>query len=71
MNNAKHVALNDISKETTVLIDTDVDPFKGKYHILNRGIIELGYYSKNKTNSNKSKTIKQKLHKDFTRSTEI
>ena len=44
-NNAYRQAIKDISKTSTVLINTDVDPFKGSYSRLNRNIVDRGYTS--------------------------
>lgn len=44
-NNAYRQAMKDISKTSTVLINTDVDPFKGSYSRLNRNIVDRGYTS--------------------------
>ena len=44
-NNAYRQALHDISKIDKVLINTDIDPFKGRYSELNRKIVDRGYNS--------------------------
>lgn len=42
---AYHQAMKDISKTNMVLINTDVDPFKGSYSRLNKDLVKRGYLS--------------------------
>ena len=39
---AYHQAMKDISKTDKVLVNTDIDPFKGSYFKLNRNIVGRG-----------------------------
>jgi hypothetical protein len=44
-NNAYHQAIKDISKTNMVLVNTDIDPFKGSYSRLNKDLVKRGYLS--------------------------
>lgn len=43
--NAYRQAIKDISKTNLVLINTDIDPFKGSYSRLNKAIVKRGSLS--------------------------
>lgn len=46
--NAYRQAIKDISKTNIVLINTDIDPFKGSYSRLNKDLVKRGQLSRYK-----------------------